>query len=170
MLLLVAFCLTLSALAQSDGRCPTKTPAARQAAPEASYSGKADPRAVILFGNARFTVLTPQLIRMEWAADGHFEDRPSLLFLNRCLPVPTYTTKKDGKNLTVETSMLRLRYTRSGDGKFDSHDLAITLIDFPSPDGTPVTWTPGLPDLGNLKGTVRTLDGVQGSKIGRAHV
>ncbi|MFZ2024639.1 MAG: hypothetical protein WAV06_23050, partial [Terracidiphilus sp.] len=30
----------------------------------------ADPKAVVTVGNARFTVLTPQLIRMEWSADG----------------------------------------------------------------------------------------------------
>ena len=40
----------------------------------------ADPKAVVIFGNARFTVLTPQLIRMEWAADGKFEDHASFVF------------------------------------------------------------------------------------------
>ena len=50
-------------------------------------------------GNARFTVLTPQLIRMEWAADGKFEDHASLVFLNRKLPVPKFTSaiKEDGQ-------------------------------------------------------------------------
>ena len=32
----------------------------------------ADPRAVVVMGKARFTVLTPELIRTEWAADGKF--------------------------------------------------------------------------------------------------
>lgn len=31
---------------------------------------KANEKAVVLAGNARFTVLTPQLIRMEWSEDG----------------------------------------------------------------------------------------------------
>jgi len=34
------------------------------------YQPKADPLAVVLSSQARFTVLTPQMIRMEWAADG----------------------------------------------------------------------------------------------------
>ena len=50
----------------------------------------ADPKAVVVLGNARFTVLTPQLIRMEWAADGKFEDHASFVFLNRHLPVPEF--------------------------------------------------------------------------------
>ena len=52
------------------------------------YQPAADPKAIVTLGKARFTVLTPQLIRMEWAADGKFEDRASLVFLNRKLPVP----------------------------------------------------------------------------------
>ena len=40
----------------------------------------ADPTATLTLGNARFTVLTPELIRMEWAADGNFEDHASFVF------------------------------------------------------------------------------------------
>ena len=54
------------------------------------YDPVADPRAVVTTGHARFTVLTPQLIRMEWAADGKFEDHASFVFLNRRLPVPKF--------------------------------------------------------------------------------
>ena len=49
---------------------------------------KADERAQVVAGNARFTVLTPQLIRMEWSEDGKFEDRATLTFVNRKLEVP----------------------------------------------------------------------------------
>src|SRR5690348_10535997 len=50
----------------------------------------ADPKAVVVSGNARFTVLTPQLIRMEWAEDGKFEDHASLVFINRRMPVTQF--------------------------------------------------------------------------------
>src|SRR5580704_12454244 len=56
-----------------------------------SYEPVADTRAMVTNGHARFTILTPQLIRMEWAADGKFEDHASLVFLNRRLPVPEFT-------------------------------------------------------------------------------
>ena len=45
----------------------------------------ADPAAVVLAGNARLTVLTPQMIRMEWSANKQFEDHASMVFLNRKL-------------------------------------------------------------------------------------
>ncbi len=48
--------------------------------------------AVVISGNARFTVLTSQLIRMEYALEGIFEDQATLAFLNRNVPVPYYTT------------------------------------------------------------------------------
>ena len=132
------------------------------AEPEASYSPVADSKAVVLEGHARFTVLTPQLIRMEWAADGKFEDHASFVFLNRRLPVPQFTEKKDGSKLTIETSGLVLTYdaTAANDGKFTADNLTITL----HVDGKLVTWHPGTPDTGNLQGTTRTLDGARGDK------
>jgi hypothetical protein len=43
----------------------------------------------VILGKARFTVLTPELIRMEWAADGKFEDHASFMFINRRSAVDT---------------------------------------------------------------------------------
>lgn len=130
--------------------------------PEANYNPLADPHAVILAGHARFTVLTPQLIRMEWAADGKFEDHASLVFLNRRLPVPAFTDTKDGEKLTLRTSHLTLTYNpvSADDGKFSADNLTITL----QVEGKAVTWHPGLADTGNLEGTTRTLDGALGDK------
>ncbi len=93
------------------GSAQTGGPSSADAQPEASYSATADPSAIIVLGHARFTVLTPQLIRMEWAADGHFEDRPSMLFLNRRLTVPKFKVIQKGKSLTLETDALILHYT-----------------------------------------------------------
>ena len=70
-----------------------ETPSGASAIP-GSYNPVANPKAVIINGNARFTVLTPQLIRMEWAADGKFEDHASLVFLNRRLPAPNFTVEQ----------------------------------------------------------------------------
>ncbi len=130
-------------------------------APEASYSPIADPKAVVVVGHARFTVLTPQLIRMEWAADGKFEDHASFVFLNRKLPVPKFSEKREGGKLSIDTGKLVLNYeSSSGDGKFTADNLSITL----QLDGKPVTWHPGMEDTGNLEGTTRTLDGALGDK------
>ena len=134
------------------------------APPPGDYNPVADPKAVVVVGHARFTVLTPQLIRMEWSADGRFQDHASFVFLNRHLPVPKFEHSVIGMNasqqLTLKTSALKLVYTPEGDGQFNAENLSITL----TVDGKPVTWHPGMANPENLQGTTRTLDGALGSK------
>ena len=85
-------------------------------------NSEADPKAVVTSGNARFTVLTPQMIRMEWSADGKFEDRASLVFLNRALPVPPFNANSNGHWLIIKISALELRYKKNS-GKFTADNL-----------------------------------------------
>ena len=142
---------------------PLVAASSEKAAPQQPVNDPvADPRAVVTLGHARFTVLTPQLIRMEWAADGKFEDHASFVFINRRLPVPSFTHEISGHGdqLTIKTDALRLTYLRKGDGRFTSDDLSVTL----TVDGKPVVWKPGAVDPENLKGTTRTLDGALGDK------
>ncbi len=124
----------------------------------------ADPRAEVILGKARFTVLTPQMIRMEWAADGKFEDHASFVFINRKLPVPKFSKEmtEGGKKLVLKTETLTLTYSSSaGDsGRFMPQDLSIAY----TVDGKAVVWHPGMADPENLQGTTRTLDGALGSK------
>ncbi len=116
------------------------------------YNPVADSRAVVTAGEARFTILTPQLIRMEWAADGTFEDHASLVFLNRQLAVPKFSADRDNLGaVSIKTDALDLTYT--GHGKFAPENLTITFM----LNGKQVTWHPGTPDTGNLMGTTRTL-------------
>ncbi|MBV8205500.1 MAG: DUF5110 domain-containing protein [Acidobacteria bacterium] len=117
----------------------------------------ADARAVVVDGNTRFTVLTPQLIRMEWAEDAAFEDHASLMFINRRLPVPGFRTRRDAGWLTIETEAMKLRY-RQGSGQFSPEGLNISF----RINGADVTWQPGMENRQNLGGTLRTLDGVKG--------
>ncbi|HEX3967433.1 MAG TPA: TIM-barrel domain-containing protein, partial [Edaphobacter sp.] len=117
---------------------------------------------MVIEGHARFSVLTPQLIRMEWAADGKFEDHASFVFIHRRLPVPKFSVKREGQRLTIDTGALTLTYDAEGadDGKFSPIDLRITFV----LNGREVAWHPGTPDTGNLLGTTRTLDGALGGK------
>ena len=55
------------------------------------YDSVADAKATVVRGSARFTVLTPQLIRFEQSATTTFEDRATLAIVNRKLPVPKFT-------------------------------------------------------------------------------
>ncbi len=122
----------------------------------------AAPEAMVTCGNARFTVLTPQMVRMEWNADGKWEDRKSLTFINRRLDVPKFKSSVSKKGATINTGAMTITY--KNDGKpFDPSNLKIT---FPL-NGKKVTWTPGMTDTLNLMGTTRTLDRADGYKLGR---
>ncbi len=122
---------------------------------------RADERAVVVSGNARFTVLTPRMIRMEWSADGVFEDRATLTFVNRKLPVPAFKVRDTRSKLVIKTDSLTLTYTK--DGKFSPENLK---AEFMLGDNK-VVWHYGDTDSLNLMGTARTLDGTYGWKIGR---
>lgn len=115
----------------------------------------ANPDAVVQCGNARFTVLTDRMIRMEWAADGRFEDNATLAIINRRLPVPAYTAQKSGAGLVIKTNALALEYKG---GRFDGSNLSVSFV----LNGAEVKWHPGLSDQANLRGTTRTLDGCTG--------
>lgn len=119
------------------------------------YNPVADPKATVIFGNARFTVLTPQLIRIEYNSNKTFEDRSTLAILNRRLPLTNFFVSNDNGTLEIETSVVRLYY----DPSFDtSSGFSSTSISISSP-GFEGTWVPYLTDSGNLHGTIRTLEG-----------
>jgi hypothetical protein len=148
---------------------PVKSPAQENSSSTARpapglYNPVANPKAVVIVGHARFTVLTPQMIRMEWSADGKFEDHASFVFLNRDMPVPPFTHAvkhgAHGQMLMIKTDALKLTYDAGAgnDGKFTADNLQVSF----QLDGKEVTWHPGMPATGNLQGTTRTLDGARG--------
>lgn len=122
------------------------------------YRSMASPKSEVISGLARFTVLTRQMIRLEWSSDSKFEDRPSLVFVNRDLPTPGFAVFSDGGWLVINTGKLVLRYLKNS-GEFTATNLSISF----EVDGKKITWQPGTPNSGNLLGTIRTLDGVKGS-------
>ena len=123
------------------------------------YNPVADSSAVVLCGNARFTVLTDRLIRMEWSEDGIFEDNATLAIVNRRLPVPHFSVKRSETALTLRTDRLTLVYRG---GEFTRDNLSVSF----RMNGKTVSWHPGADESGNLMGTTRTLDGCHGfSKI-----
>jgi len=122
------------------------------------YNPVPNENAIIKFGNVRFTLLTPGLIRMEWSEDGKFEDLASLTFVNRNLPVPEFSHKIIDGILEITTSKLVLKY-KIGSGKFNADNLQIQF-DFNNKN---VSWNTGVENNGNLGGTARTLDKYNGN-------
>jgi alpha-glucosidase (family GH31 glycosyl hydrolase) len=120
------------------------------------------PYAQVIYGNARFTVLTPELIRLEWSMDGKFTDDASLVFINRKLNVPPFEKRTDKQRISIITSKLTVRY--SGNDSFSVNNLEISS----APGSEPAfSWKPGMKDTLNLKGTMRTLDGVDKGDISK---
>lgn len=126
----------------------------------------AHPDAVVQGETYRFTVLTPRLIRMEWDAEGQFADERSQVVITRDFPVPNFqvTHLPDG-GLEILTDQVRLRY----DGReFATGGLSVALTREAS-DPHYSVWHYGmdypqdLPYRGNLLGTARTLDNIDGA-------
>jgi len=122
-----------------------------------TYNPVSNPDATVAIGNARFTVLTANAIRIEWAPDAKFEDRASLTFVNRNLPVPFFTKKETRSKLVIKTNSLTLIYSK-GDVPISKDNLKIEY----KRNGKTEEWTPGQEDTKNLLGTTRTLDRCNG--------
>lgn len=122
----------------------------------------ASKEAMVISGNTRFTVLTPEMIRIEYSDKGIFEDRATFAIQNRQMDVvPAFLTGEDNDYLYITTDKLSLKYRKGTNPQTQpasDQNLTITM----NHNGTPVIWYPGKPDPLNLKGTCRTLDGCNG--------
>jgi len=77
-------------------------------------------------GAARFEVLSPTLIRLEYATDGRFEDGPTFNVVDRGLVAPHFRTYVEHGYRVISTGKLTLRY-RVGSGPFTPGNTSITL-------------------------------------------
>ncbi|MCE0498255.1 MAG: glycoside hydrolase family 31 protein [Methylacidiphilales bacterium] len=108
-------------------------------------------------GNARFTVITPNLIRMEYAPDGKFVDLPSWFAVNRDTRDTNARITNDHKKVDIDTGAIHLTY--QDDGKpFSPDNLQAGIKE----DSVTVVWKPGMRSIQNLGGAIRSLDGVSG--------
>ncbi len=125
--------------------------------PDSENNPEAAEPATIVHGNARFTVLTPRVVRMEWSPERIFEDRSSLTVVNRRLPVPGFTATRRAGSLTITTDALTLIH-RDSTAPFSGTTLHISF----HTGALTGDWQPGQANSGNLLGTLRTLDGMDG--------
>jgi alpha-glucosidase (family GH31 glycosyl hydrolase) len=119
---------------------------------------KSDSASQVTIEKARFTVIDPGCIRIEYQKDGKFVDAPTFFAFNREARFNGPLIGRDGRVLTIDTGKLRLRYTADGK-EFGPDNLQIDLLD----DEAPIRqWKPGQVNEGNLGGTATTLDGAVG--------
>lgn len=121
-----------------------------------AFRPQPDPAAVVTGPRVRFTVLTSRLIRMEYSRGEAFEDRASQAFWYRDQPAPAFTVRRSPDRIEIETEHLLLRYAVSDLG-FTAETLSVLV------KALDVTWRVGDRDRRNLRGTARTLDGVDGA-------
>ncbi len=93
----------------------------------------------VVDGDARFEVLSPTLVRLEYAGDGGFQDGTTFTAVNRNFAPAAYTTDvtSDGYR-EIRTSGLTLRY-KQGSGPFTAANLSVKLT------GTGVSAAPAFP-------------------------
>jgi hypothetical protein len=83
-------------------------------------------RDVVTDGHARFEILTPTLIRLEYAGDDKFRDSPTFNVPNRNFPPTPYTTDVANGYREIHTASLTLRY-REGSGPFTSANTTVHM-------------------------------------------
>jgi len=114
------------------------------------------PEAAVQGASWRFTVLTANLLRLEYSPDGVFEDRATQFALNRNFPPCRFSAEDSPEGLAITTEALQLRYDKK---PFSRIGLSVRLA------GNTSTYYPlwRYGDKGgNLDGTLRTLDEVDG--------
>ena len=107
--------------------------------------------------HVRFTVISSGVLRLEYAPDGKFVDAKSHLAVNRQYPRVDYHLTIKGEWMEITTSKMQMRY-RKGSGAFTDTNLEIHSVK----GMLPFIWQPGTLQKNNLKGTYRTLDGMDG--------
>lgn len=117
----------------------------------------------VIRGHRRFTCLSPTLVRMEFAPDGVFEARPSLVAHAPQQPRKFAGVHSEGNDTLLDTGAMTI-VTRQDDDAFFPANLEVRWLH----DGLLQYWRPGDRDYRNLGGTVRSLDcyanvlGIQG--------
>src|SRR2546426_4780918 len=96
---------------------------------------------VVTDGAARFEVLSPTLVRLEYAGDKHFTDAGTFNAIGRdAFTVPKYSTAVENGWRVIRTDQVTLRYKR-GSGPFTADNVELDLND----GGTNVAAHPSWP-------------------------
>lgn len=121
---------------------------------------RAEQRSVVVADRVRVTVLTERLLRLEYAADRYFEDRPSLAVVNRRFPAVDFTVAEHaGGVVVVDTGAIKLSLSAPAK-PFSRTNLSARIGE----GRKHTTWHYGQKEKANLGGTRRTLDGWKGNE------
>ncbi len=120
-------------------------------------SAHADGTGLVTVGNARFTVVSAECIRLEYAEDAQFVDAPSLFAFNRETRFHDYQLSQTNQVTVIDTGKMKVTYTPDG------HPFSASNLNAVIRHGSRSEfWTPGLTNSSNLGGTRMSLDQVKG--------
>lgn len=106
----------------------------------------------------RISVLTPQLLRLEYDPENHFEDHATKLAIDRCFPACDFRMERKPGKLELHTEWLSLFYDEA---PFSGGGLSVKVRSRCA--GIYSTWHYGDLLNENLWGTARTLDQADGA-------
>lgn len=113
----------------------------------------------VVIGNARFTFITPGLVRMEYALNGHFVDEPTLFAVHRDTSFRDFqVVSKDGQHYELSTSLMRIDFLDNG-FPFGQTNLSVHFQNRDQDRTWKIYMTT---ESGNLGGPVETLDNISG--------
>ena len=113
----------------------------------------------IVFGNARFSALSPSLVRIEYSEKCVFEDRPTIRVNNRPEVISFDAVNFNDKNLILNLGEMVLEFFDDGN-VFSAENLKIT-----NKTSGKLIWRPGQKDYENLGGAPMSMDNVSRSII-----
>ena len=119
--------------------------------------GHAEDAAIIQGEKYRFTVLTEEMIRVEYCEDGQFEDRATQCVIDRKFKVPEYQVIENEESLEIITDKIHLVYNKQ---KFTDYGLSVQVRGNISVYHS--IWHFG-EEATDLRGTARTLDEADGA-------
>lgn len=119
--------------------------------------GHAEDAAIIQGEKYRFTVLTEEMIRLEYCEDGQFEDRVTQCVIDRKFKVPEYQVIENEESLEIITDKIHLVYNKQ---KFTDYGLSVQVRGNISVYHS--IWHFG-EEATDLRGTARTLDEADGA-------
>lgn len=119
--------------------------------------GHAEDAAIIQGEKYRFTVLTKEMIRLEYCEDGQFEDRATQCVIDRKFKVPEYQVIENEESLEIITDKIHLVYNKQ---KFTDYGLSVQVRGNISVYHS--SWHFG-EEATDLRGTARTLDEADGA-------
>lgn len=117
-----------------------------------------DAKRIISGDHWRIGVITNSLLRFEWSDTGVFEDKPTQVVVNRNWDdeITINVTERDGY-LIIDTGELYVTYNKK---PFTKEGLSVVVKHLTSSQFN--TWHYGDDAPGNLRGTTRTLDTING--------